>query len=162
LGYRFIAPVTAPAEREAEGETPGPTRSRSPRPFLSLRRTAAFAAPALLLMLVLASWARSPVSGPRPVLAVLPFEEPAAPGVAATLAAELIGRMGRLYGGRMGVIARPSAMSYRGSGKGVAQIGLELGASHILEGSVRSAGSRLRITARLVRVADQIPLWSSD
>lgn len=100
------------------------------------------------------------------MLAVLPFEEPAGPGtssgVADMLTEELIGRVGRLYGGRMGVIARTSAMSYRGSGKGVPRIARELGATHVLEGSVTPAGPRLLVAARLVRIADQSALWSAS
>jgi len=58
------------------------------------------------------------------------------------------------------VIARTSAMSYRGSGKSVSEIGRELGVSHVVEGSLRREGNRLRVTVQLVGVTDQTPVWS--
>ena len=53
------------------------------------------------------------------------------------------------------VIARTSAMSYRGSSKNVGQIGAELDAVYVVESSVRKHGEGLRVASRLIRVADQ-------
>ena len=58
------------------------------------------------------------------------------------------------------VSARTSAFSYKGKDMDVRLIGEELGVATILEGSVRKAGNRLRITAQLVSVADGYHLWS--
>ena len=56
---------------------------------------------------------------------------------------ELISKLSRLHD--LTVIARTSVMRYKGTGKGIAEIGRELRAGMILEGSVRKAGDRLRI-----------------
>jgi serine/threonine-protein kinase len=53
-------------------------------------------------------------------------------------------------------------MQYKTTEKGIAEIGRELQVGTILEGSVRKAGDRLRITAQLVDVASQGHLWSQD
>jgi TolB-like protein len=58
------------------------------------------------------------------------------------------------------VITRTSVMQYKGTGKGIAEIRRELQAGTILEGSVRKAGDRLRITAQLMDVESQGHLWS--
>jgi serine/threonine-protein kinase len=58
------------------------------------------------------------------------------------------------------VIARSSAMSYKGTTKSVEQIGRELNVDAILEGSIRRAGSRVRIVATLVDVKTASQLWS--
>jgi eukaryotic-like serine/threonine-protein kinase len=58
------------------------------------------------------------------------------------------------------VISRTSSMQLKGTTKDVRTIGGELGVHYVLEGSVRRAGSSLRITAQLVDVATDAPLWS--
>ena len=73
---------------------------------------------------------------------------------------ELISKLSRLHD--LTVIARTSIMQYKKTGKSIAEIGRELRVGTILEGSVRKAGDRLRITAQLVDVASQGHLWSRD
>ena len=58
------------------------------------------------------------------------------------------------------VASRTSAFAYKGKDQDVRRIGQELDVSTILEGSVRKAGNRLRVTAQLVSVADGYHLWS--
>ena len=57
------------------------------------------------------------------------------------------------------VISRTSAMHYRGSDKPIPQIATELGVAHVLEGSVRRAGNRVRIVAQLVDARRDHPVW---
>jgi serine/threonine-protein kinase len=81
------------------------------------------------------------------------------------LTEEMTSRLARLSGLR--VISRTSADQYRESRKPLREIGAELGAEYVLEGSVRwerRAGSpgRIRVTPRLIAVADDTPLWSAD
>jgi TolB-like protein len=96
-------------------------------------------------------------------LAVLPFEslsaDPNQEYFSDGVTQEIIFHLARLHPRRLGVIARTSAMRYKGAGKSVEQIGGELGVDHILEGSVRRAGKRVRITVQLIHVGDQTPLW---
>ncbi|MCH8930775.1 MAG: hypothetical protein IIA98_07660, partial [Proteobacteria bacterium] len=58
------------------------------------------------------------------------------------------------------VAARTSSFAYKGSDQNIQKIGEELGVGHILEGSVRRAGNRVRITTQLINVADGFHLWS--
>jgi adenylate cyclase len=58
------------------------------------------------------------------------------------------------------VIARNSAFTYKGRAVDVRQVGRELGVRYVLEGSVRKAGSRVRITGQLVEAATGTHLWA--
>ncbi|UCC71815.1 MAG: tetratricopeptide repeat protein [Gemmatimonadota bacterium] len=58
------------------------------------------------------------------------------------------------------VAARTSSFAFKGKGRSIQEIGRELGVATVLEGSVRKAGNRLRITAQLTQVADGYHLWS--
>ncbi len=58
------------------------------------------------------------------------------------------------------VASRTSSFVYKGSIKTVPEIAGELGVDHVLEGSVRRSGDRLRVTAQLIRAADGFHLWS--
>ena len=58
------------------------------------------------------------------------------------------------------VAGRTSAFYFKGRNEDLREIGRKLGVAHVLEGSVRSAGERLRITAQLIKVADGFHLWS--
>jgi adenylate cyclase len=60
------------------------------------------------------------------------------------------------------VIARTSVLPYRATPKGIPQIGSELRVGRILEGSVRKAGDRLRITIQLIDVATQGHSWAQN
>jgi TolB-like protein len=58
------------------------------------------------------------------------------------------------------VISRTSSMQMKGTDKGVRMIGVELGVRYVLEGSVRRAGSALRITAQLIDARNDTQLWA--
>jgi adenylate cyclase len=58
------------------------------------------------------------------------------------------------------VIARNSSFTYKGQTVDVKRVGLELGVRYILEGSVRKAGDRVRITAQLIEATDGTHLWA--
>ena len=116
----------------------------------------------------------APVStgGPRPDelraghvrLAVLPFDnlsgDPAQEYFSDGMTEELITELACVAPGRLSVIARTSAMRYRGSRKDVARIGRDLDLDYVVEGSVRRTEDRVRITAQLIKVADQMHLWA--
>lgn len=74
------------------------------------------------------------------------------------LAEELIIALTRLSGLR--VVSRTSSFRFRGSTTDVRQIGRDLGVDAILEGSVRRAGARLRVTAQLTSAANGYHIWS--
>jgi TolB-like protein len=60
------------------------------------------------------------------------------------------------------VASRTSTFAYKGSDKDLRVIANELGVAHVLEGSVRRAGERLRVTAQLIRASDGFHLWSEN
>jgi eukaryotic-like serine/threonine-protein kinase len=105
--------------------------------------------------------------GPQ-MLVVLPFRNLGPPEdryFADGLTEEMTSRLARLSGLR--VISRTSADQYRGSPRPLREIGAELGAAYVLEGSVRwerSPGSpgRIRVSPRLIAVTEDAPLWTAD
>jgi adenylate cyclase len=58
------------------------------------------------------------------------------------------------------VISRTSALAYRGTDRDVREIGKELGVEYVVEGSVRRAGDRIRVSARMIDVADGRHMWA--
>ena len=60
------------------------------------------------------------------------------------------------------ISARTSTFAYKGTDKDIPTIAKELGVAHVLEGSVRRAGERIRVTAQLIRAADGFHLWSQN
>jgi TolB-like protein/Tfp pilus assembly protein PilF len=102
----------------------------------------------------------------RVILVVLPFEnlsgDPAQEYFSDGLTEETITDLSLLASERLGIIARTSAMRYKGTKKSIAEIGEELGADYALEGSVRRDGNRVRISAQLIRTKDQIHLWAKN
>ena len=58
------------------------------------------------------------------------------------------------------VIGRTSSFSFKGKNEDLRSIGLKLGVGHILEGSVRKDGNKIRVTAQLIRATDGSHLWS--
>ena len=161
-GYRFLAPVDReepPAQGATAAVAVAPARRRS---WIALLAAILLAVGALL---VFRPDAPAPGRG-KVMLAVLPFanldgdqgEEYFSDG----LTDEMIARLGALQPDGLGVIARTSAMQYKRTSKRADQIGRELGVQYLLEGGVRRAGGRVRITARLIQLSDQTPLLSRE
>jgi TolB-like protein/Tfp pilus assembly protein PilF len=98
------------------------------------------------------------------MLAVLPFENLSGDVereyFSDGLTEEMITVLAQLMPERLRVIARTSSMSYKKTRKGVDRIARELGVDWLLEGSVRPGSERVRITAQLIRTADQSHLWA--
>ncbi|MDH3647939.1 MAG: hypothetical protein OER80_14335 [Gammaproteobacteria bacterium] len=76
------------------------------------------------------------------------------------IAEELLNALAQFPGLR--VAARTSAFSFEGKDIDLREIGETLGVAHVLEGSVRRSGERLRVTAQLIRTADGFHLWSDS
>ena len=97
-------------------------------------------------------------------LAVLPFVTLGADQDHFTegLTEELIAQLGRIDTQRLGVIARTSTMVYRSCHKRVDEIANELNVNYLLEGSVRRAGCRVRVTAQLIDVSGQTHRWANS
>jgi TolB-like protein/Flp pilus assembly protein TadD len=98
------------------------------------------------------------------VLAVLPFEHLHSGAdqdyLADGLTEETIVGLGQIDPERLSVIGRTSSMAYRGTTKTLSQIGQELGAEYLLEGSIREFQGRRRVTATLNRARDHVQVWT--
>jgi adenylate cyclase len=97
-----------------------------------------------------------------PSLVVLPFQnmdgDPAQEYFADGMVEEITTALSRIR--RLFVIARNSAFAYKGRAMDVRQVGCELGVRYALEGSVRRAGGRIRITAQLLEAAAGAHVWA--
>jgi TolB-like protein/tRNA A-37 threonylcarbamoyl transferase component Bud32/Tfp pilus assembly protein PilF len=95
-------------------------------------------------------------------IAVLPFanlsRDPEFEYLGDGIAEDVINALAQLPGLR--VSARTSSFAFRGSAVDLREVGAKLKVATVLEGSVRTAGKRLRVTAQLVKVADECHLWS--
>ncbi|HEY7379515.1 MAG TPA: tetratricopeptide repeat protein [Steroidobacteraceae bacterium] len=76
------------------------------------------------------------------------------------LADELLNVLAKIRG--LQVAARSSAFTFKGKGATVAEVGRTLNVATVLEGSVRKAGNRMRISVQLVNVTDGYHLWSES
>jgi TolB-like protein/Tfp pilus assembly protein PilF len=74
------------------------------------------------------------------------------------VAEEILNALARIDG--LKVAGRTSSFYFKGRNEPLATIGSTLGVAHVLEGSVRKQGDRLRISAQLLRVSDGVQMWS--
>jgi len=95
-------------------------------------------------------------------IAVLPFEnlsnDPDQEYFSDGVAEELLNLLAQMP--RLRVISRSSSFAFRGQAVNVPDVARQLGVSHVLEGSVRRAGARVRITAQLIDARSDTHLWS--
>jgi TolB-like protein/class 3 adenylate cyclase/pimeloyl-ACP methyl ester carboxylesterase len=108
-----------------------------------------------------------PESGSRPLpdkpsIAVLPFQnmsgDPEQEYFADGMVEEIITALSRFKS--LFVIARNSSFTYKGKAVDIKQVGRELGVRYVLEGSVRKAGARVRITGQLIEADTGSHLWA--
>lgn len=166
-GYRFVVPVQL-----VEDPSPVAEAGIPDRPDDHHNRRAIALVTALVVVLVASYflgrswWTRPHVERGKVMLAVLPFQnltgDPSQEFVTDGLTEEMITQLGGVKHEQLGVIARTSAMTYKGTAKSVGQIGRELGVSYILEGSVRRWGDRVRISAQLIQTRDQTHIWAKN
>ena len=104
----------------------------------------------------------NPQEHPSKTIAVLPFvnmsTDPENEFFSDGISEELINALTRVEG--LQVTARTSSFAFKGKNKDVRKIGKDLGVSAILEGSVRKAGNRVRITAQLIDTRDGYHIFS--
>ena len=103
-----------------------------------------------------------PPAAATPMLAVLAFDnlsdDPEIGYFSDGVAEDILQAVSRA--GYIQVAGRSSSFRYRGADKSVAVIAAELGASHVLDGSVRRGGNRVRVTASLIECASHAILWT--
>jgi adenylate cyclase len=136
-GYRFVGPVV--------------TKSEAQLPVAPMADPASKLAPTT-----------APPLPDKPSIAVLAFEnlsgDPGQEYFADGMVEEIITALSRIRW--FFVIARNSSFTYKGRAVDVKQVGRELGVLYVLEGSVRKAGNRIRITAQLLDATTGGHLWA--
>lgn len=157
-------PVATTASQAAAMAPPPP--SSPPRAGPWRRSWLAFGAGAAGLALLVVWLVGSRVAPPAEhvSLAVLPFTDLSAGGdqqyFADGMTEELISALADVEGLRLAT--RTSVFALHRQGIDVRQLGERLGVDHVVEGSVRREGGRLRVAVRLARTADGVQLWSSQ
>jgi len=142
----------------------GPTAAAVPR------RQGLAIAVALLLAGGLGGWlllnpgAGGPAADEQKSLAVLPFEsvggDTANAYFAEGIGEELTTALAQLPGLR--IAGRSSAMRFKGKGASAQEVGAALGVNNVLDGTVRRAGGRIRITAQLTSAKDGLVVWTDS
>jgi TolB-like protein/DNA-binding winged helix-turn-helix (wHTH) protein/Tfp pilus assembly protein PilF len=183
-GYRFIAPIEVPTP-SAPSAVDAPPISLAPPPVAAVPTPPAsngrlsFPSRAILLLasgalavavvvaaLYLKIGRPAAPSSSRTTLAVLPFQNLSNDAeqefFSDGFTEEMIAELGTLDPDHLGVIARTTTMLYKNARKDVGQIRRDLGVDYVLEGSIRRAGSRMRITAQLVQTVDMTHLWAES
>jgi TolB-like protein/Tfp pilus assembly protein PilF len=165
-GYRFVGQLA--------GDEPSLIASAQPTQPPSLRRRFWIAIPVTLVLLAASlaanlgnvrSWIADRLyPGPRRIssLAVIPLENLSGDRdqeyFADGLTDELITNLAKL--GSTRVTSRASVIRYKGTKKTIPEIGRELNADAIVEGTVTRSGNRMRITAQLIQVSTDMHLWA--
>jgi DNA-binding winged helix-turn-helix (wHTH) protein/TolB-like protein/Flp pilus assembly protein TadD len=108
---------------------------------------------------------RRGAGSPQVTIAVLPFEHLGGPEHAYLtegLTEETSMSLGQVDPGHLIVKGRTSTRRYKGTSKSLAQIGQDLGVDYLVEGAVQAESSRLRVTAKLIRVRGEEQMWAES
>jgi TolB-like protein len=159
----------------------------APERRIAIGRRAALIAPITLAVVALLAWGGWTLMGPKPPadapqvaqsglaepaattdggvsLAVLPFANMSADAgqeyFSDGLSEELMSQLAQIKGLR--VAGRTSSFAFKDKNEDLRVIAEKLGVNHLLEGSVRKAGRRVRITAQLINAADGSQMWSQS
>jgi TolB-like protein/DNA-binding winged helix-turn-helix (wHTH) protein/Flp pilus assembly protein TadD len=168
-GIYVLAAATAPAVTEVARENEQQTSNAAADAQVTKRATVlhrtwrkALLATALLLIATGGVWWRLRAQPRQYAIAVLPFKnlspEPNSDYFSDGLTDEIIRDLSSIDG--LQVKSRTSSFVFKDKPRDVHNVGSQLGANLLLEGSVLRAGERLRINVDLVRVADDSTLWS--
>jgi len=173
--YQTMEELLGDLEAVAEGLKPLKARPKpAVRKILGIRTAYIY----ITLMIVLALLLGLNVGGlrnrllgraapPKAIrLAVLPFVnlsgDPQQDYFSDGMTQETIALLGRLHPETLSVIARSSVLRYKQTNTPIDQIGRELDVGYVLEGSAQREGTRVRITAELIKVQGQSQLWSDS
>jgi TolB-like protein/DNA-binding winged helix-turn-helix (wHTH) protein/Tfp pilus assembly protein PilF len=159
-GFRFVAEVSiVPAADAVTATSSGYAWTR--------RNLRAALVPVGLVAAAVGLWVGSRATAPlpgEPSIAVLPFVnfsgDPEQEYFSDGITEELIHKLTAIE--ELHVIGRTSSFFFKGKDVDLRTIGETLGVDHLLEGSVRRSGTRLRVTAQLVTAADGLHLWSNS
>jgi TolB-like protein/class 3 adenylate cyclase len=179
LGYEYIGeqlvknisrPVTAyKVLMDPRVITSGEIKKRAVMPPWSKKSAIAVGISIIVIFMALGIWSfylggrlTKPATGGKASIVVLPFknlsDDPEQEYFSDGITEELIGALAKVRG--LKVISRTSAFFYKGKDVDLRTVGEKLKVDNVLEGSVRKSGTKLRITAQLINVADDTHLWS--
>jgi TolB-like protein/DNA-binding SARP family transcriptional activator len=164
----------------ARGSDMSGRRQRLPWPTLQLRGPLAILAGAVLLAVALVSYREfAPLDTRQEIVAepaasasqsnvisvaVLPFVnlsgDPGQEFFSDGMTEEITSALAKVPDLR--VVGRTSAFQFKGQNQDLRDIGKSLAVSHLIEGSVRKAGDRVRITVQLIKTGDGTHIWSED
>ena len=171
-GYRFVGLVREQGNG-AGASAAGTSILEVPQPAPHMKRRKFLWAWALAAVVLIAAGlvvqhflpARN-VPSQKVMLAVLPFENLSGDSnedyFADGLTEEMIAQLGQVQPSKLGVIARTSIVRYKHTKESIAQIGRELGVGYVMEGSVRRANGRVRVTAQLIQASQQTHVWAES
>ena len=158
------------AEKTTDAGTAHRQGNRKAYRWLFVGAVALLSVACLLSFLVVWGWRRA--SNPpthsqgKIVLAVLPFEnlsrDPEQEFFSEGLTEEMIAQVGKLNRNRLAVVARSSVAKYKGTDLAAKEIGKELNADYLVQGSVRRSSDRVRITVQLIQAQNQTDLWTES
>jgi len=152
---------------ESLSDSPGTASGAAPRrarwwPFAAGLAAAVLAVAALILIRPRTGRREAPAASDRKSIAVLPFQNlsPEAENAyfADGMMEDILTQLAKIRD--LKVISRASVMRYKGSQKPIPAIASELGVATVLEGSVRRAGDRVRITGQLIDARTDQHLWA--
>jgi adenylate cyclase len=145
--------VWMPPGNEAEIQVPEPVVERAPPTAMAMPAALA-AVPAMA----------PPAGADVPSIVVLAFDnmsgDPVADSIADGIVEEITATLSRIRD--FTVIARNSAYAYKGRAIDVRNVARELGVRYVLEGSLRKAGDRVRVTSQLIDAASGAHLWADS
>jgi TolB-like protein/DNA-binding winged helix-turn-helix (wHTH) protein/Tfp pilus assembly protein PilF len=158
------------AEKTTDAGTTHVPGNRNDHRWLFVGAVALLSAACLLSFLAVRGWRRAsnapPHSQGKIVLAVLPSEnlsrDPDQEFFSDGLTEEMIAQVGKLNRDRLTVVARSSVAKYKGSNLAAKEIGKELKADYLVQGSVRRWSDRVRITVQLIQAQNQTDLWTES
>lgn len=160
LDTQLVAPPPPPAAPEQTTAAPQLRATDRPRRFLPL---ALFAGAIAVVAAAWMFWPRPAPAAIPPAVAVLPFSDLSDAGQYQTfcdgLSDELLNALARVPGLR--VTGRNSSFRFRGTANDARDVGKQLGVTHVIEGSVRHSGERVRVSAQLVDASTGFQVWSN-
>ena len=123
----------------------------------------------ILSLLAVWGWraSRDPAAFQRKtILAVLPFDnlsrDPDQEFFSEGLTQDIVAQAGKLNPDRLTVVAHSSVAKYKGSSLSAKEIGKELNADYLVQGSVRRRSGRVRVTVELIQAQDQTDIWTES
>ena len=169
-GYRFIAALQMAAPAGASDSVKDTPRSEAAREHgrgaTRPPRLLTLALVVGVLLIASAAWVwRSSISSSRVTIAVLPFDNISANRdydyLADGLAEDTIASLGQIDPANLQVVGPTSTFAYKRGGKPLSAMGSELGADYAVHSTLRVEGGGLRVTSSLIRVQDQVQLWTA-